>query len=214
MLLDVMRDPSSFNRWTLMVVIFIIVGGTIARLSYTYLGDGSSVRRKPYRNIPIASSNPDEYAEKGREVLNRGVNSYNGCFQINAETEWQIIIPAQWADEMKSHPDLNFHEAHALELLPGYPGFEAFKVGIEDGSFIFEVTQRKITPKLNTVREGIVDETIACFEERFGESKEWQIRPFQADALDLCGKFELVQSLKSTCLSCNYSSRWHTNLAR
>lgn len=170
------------------IAVFVSLGGVIALFAYFYLGDGSSVRRKPYHNIPIASSDSNEYAEKGREVLDRGVAEFDGCFQVNAGTEWQIMIPAQWADEMKSHPDLHFHDAHALELLPYYPGFEAFKVGIDEGSFIFEVTQRKLTPKLNTVREGIVDETIACLEERFGESKEWHVRPFQADALDLSGR--------------------------
>lgn len=171
---------------------------------------GPSPRSRPYAKIPIASFDANEYAERGREVLNRGTAT-GGLFQINAGTEWQIIIPAAFADELKSHPDLLFHKAHALELLPYYPGFEAFKVGIDEGQFIHEVTQRKLTPKLGLVTEGIVDETIAAFEERFGESKEWHTQALQADALEFCGK------------SCGFDARillifdspsWHTDLAR
>jgi hypothetical protein len=50
-------------------------------------------------------------------------------------TGTKIVLPNEFADEIKSNPDLSFNEAFSPDLFADYPGFEAFKAGLKDDSY-------------------------------------------------------------------------------
>jgi hypothetical protein len=113
----------------------------------------SQNRRKPYANIPVLSSDRNEYLQDGRGLLERG-KKFKSCFQVQTGTNFKIVVPNRFATELKNHPDLSFNDAHARDSFTSYPGLQPFREILENDTFIQEVVRKKLTGSLGLITTG------------------------------------------------------------
>lgn len=110
--------------------------------------------KRPYTGIPVLSRDRNEYLQSGRELLERGGRQYPSCFQVQTGTNWKIVVPNRFAQELKNHPDLSFNDAHARDSFTSYPGLEPFREILTNDTFIQEVVRKKLTQSLGLITAG------------------------------------------------------------
>ncbi|KAK4496143.1 hypothetical protein PRZ48_012122 [Zasmidium cellare] len=143
--------------------------------------------KRPYAGIPVLSADRNEYLQDGRGLLERG-KQYPSCFQVQTGTNWKIVVPNRFAQELKNHPDLSFNDAHARDSFTSYPGLQPFREILENDTFIQEVVRKKLTQSLGLITAGLVEETLLTYRDLFGESKEWQTRVIKTDVQDIIAR--------------------------
>ena len=170
-----------------------IAGALILGIIY-YIVTGE----RPYAGFPVVAVPrrgwdrilPSKFAwiKYANEILSKGATECSGCFQVLTSSGYKIIVPDRFADELKSHPDLNFNEAFAKDFPVHYPGFDGVTQGLQDGTFIQEVVRVKLTQSLGLGTDDIVDETALALHEIFGESIDWETRAMKQDVLDIAAR--------------------------
>ena len=146
------------------ISIQVIAGSLIVGLIYYYI-----TGERPYAGIPTITSDrrgwehllPAAFAwiKDGKKIQAKGHAVCSGPFQVRTGTGYKIIVPNRFADELKSHPSLNFNEAFAKDLFVEYPGFDGTRQGLQDETFLQEVVRVKLTQSLGLVTDDLVDET-------------------------------------------------------
>lgn len=111
--------------------------------------------KRPYAGIPVLSADRNEYLQSGRELLERGGQRYTSCFQVQTGTNWKIVVPNRFAQELKNHPNLSFNDAHARDSFTSYPGLEPFREILMNDTFIQEVVRKKLTQSLGLITAGM-----------------------------------------------------------
>ena len=178
------RVPISFQ---------VIIGSLILGLIY-YVVTGE----RPYAGLPFVTIErkgwrallPVKYAWlfNGKDIQAKGARECSGPFQVLTDSGYKIVVPNRFANELKSHPNLNFNQAFAKDFFPNYPGFEGMRQGLLDESFIQEVVRVKLTQSLGLVTDDLVDETTASLHDIFGKTPEWQTRLIKNDILQLVAR--------------------------
>ena len=172
--------------------------------------------KRPFAGIPVLSANRNDYLQNGRSLLEEGGKKFPSCFQVQTGTNWKIVVPNRFAQELKSHPDLSFNDAHARDSFTSYPGLEPFREILENDTFIQEVVRKKLTQSLGLITDGmstsgpillgkcladlssfelgLVEETKLTYHDVFGDSKEWQIRVIKTDVQDIIARTKCSSS--------------------
>lgn len=98
-------------------ILSALAGAIILGIVYSVL-TGS----RPYAGIPMVTltGKPDrwEYMLKPMEIMSKAEKETSGPFQVLAASTYKIIIPSRHADELKSHPDLDFQEVSRVIAHP------------------------------------------------------------------------------------------------
>ncbi|KAF2655356.1 cytochrome P450 [Lophiostoma macrostomum CBS 122681] len=173
-----MANHSHFPDWTALVL-----GVSILVAWFFY----NQNRKKPYANIPVLSSDRNEYLQDGRGLLERG-KKFKSCFQVQTGTNFKIVVPNRFATELKNHQSLSFNDAHARDSFTSYPGLQPFREILENDTFIQEVVRKKLTGSLGLITTALVEETQLTYHDMFGESKEWQTRVIKSDIQDIIAR--------------------------
>lgn len=171
----------------------VIIGSLILGLVYHILtGD------RPYAGLPSITIQrkgwkallPAKFAwiTDGKAIQLKGLKECNGPFQVLTGSGYKVIVPNHFANELKSHPNLNFNEAFAKDFFVHYPGFDGMLQGLKDGTFIQEVVRVKLTQSLGLVTDDLIDETSAALHDTLGEDSNWQTRPIKQDVLDIVAR--------------------------
>jgi hypothetical protein len=126
---------------------------TLAAAVTWYIQDQKS--KKPYVGIPVLSANRNDYLSNGRALLEEGSKKLSSCFQVQTGTNWKIVVPNRFAQELKNNRDLSFNEAHTRDSFTRYPGLEPFKEILENDTFIQEVVRKKLTQSLGLITDGV-----------------------------------------------------------
>lgn len=171
----------------------VVVGYAVVYLVYYIL-----TAERPYAGLPVVGVQykgwrallPAKFAwiTDSAEILRKGKESYYGCFQVLTGSGYKIIVPNRFANELRSHPSLNFNEAFAKDFFVNYPGFDGHRQGLQDERFIQEVVRIKLTQSLGLVTDDLVDETASCLQETWGQGREWQTRMMKEDVLDIVAR--------------------------
>lgn len=187
-----MSTVESYLPSSLPISIQLLVAGAIFLLLvhvYTTLMDN-----RPYAGFPVISlpeqglSAKDSWFKCGRATINKGI-AQGGPFQVVTGTGPKIVVPNQFADELKGHAALNFPLAFAKDLFAWIPGFEGIRQGLQDDTFIQEVVRVKLTQSLGLVTHDLVDETILAIHDLFGEDEDdWHSAVVKEQALDLVAR--------------------------
>ncbi|KAF2159812.1 hypothetical protein M409DRAFT_29810 [Zasmidium cellare ATCC 36951] len=171
--------PGLTQSWTLLAL-----GATTLVITWLLYVRNS---KRPYAGIPVLSADRNEYLQNGRGLLERG-KELPSCFQVQTGTNWKIVVPNRFAQELKNNPDLSFNDAHARDSFTSYPGLEPFREILENDTFIQEVVRKKLTQSLGLITAGLVEETQLTYRDLFGESKEWKIRVIKTDVQDIIAR--------------------------
>ena len=153
---------------------------------------------RPYAALPVIAIErkgwksllPGKFSwiMNSKQILAKGTNQCSSCFQVLTGSGYKVIVPNRFANELKSHPDLNFNEAFTKDFYVDYPGFDGHRQGLKDETFIQEVVRVKLTQSLGLVTDDLVDETAASVHDIWGEDPEWHTRPVKDDILNLVAR--------------------------
>lgn len=103
------------------------------------------------------------FSAQGAEMIARGLKTLPGLFQVMTGTGPVVVLPNRFADEIRNNKSLSFNRYFDKDFFVNYPGFEAYRTGYKDGTFIQEVVRTKLTQSLGLVTKDLVDEmTDAC----------------------------------------------------
>ncbi|KAL2290600.1 hypothetical protein FJTKL_15640 [Diaporthe vaccinii] len=69
-----------------------------------------------------------------------------------------VVLPNRFAHEVRNNKSLSFNRYFDKDFFVNYPGFEAYRTGYKDGTFIQEVVRTKLTQSLALVTKDLVDE--------------------------------------------------------
>ena len=190
--MDVVQDVS--HRLDHVPISLQAIAGALTLALIYHIATGEH----PYASIPVVTVSlkgwlrllPSKFAwiAHGDEVLAKGTAECPSCFQVLTSSGYKVIVPNRFANELKAHPDLSFNEAFAKDFPINYPGFDAVRQGLQDGTFIQQVVRVKLTQSLGLVTEDLVDETSAALNDIFGEPVEWQARQMKQGILDLVAR--------------------------
>ncbi|KAJ4258884.1 hypothetical protein NW762_007971 [Fusarium torreyae] len=85
-----------------------------------------------------------------------------------------LVLPNRFAHEVRNNPHLSFNRYFDKDFFVKYAGFEAYRTGYQDGTFIQEVVRTKLTQSLGLVTEDLVDEMTAAAHDLLGEDSGFQ----------------------------------------
>ncbi|KAK4183892.1 cytochrome P450 [Podospora australis] len=96
--------------------------------------------------------------------------------RVIADVGEVLLLPAKFANEIKSDDRLTFSKFVYSAFHAHIPGFEGFKEGGRDSHIVQAVIMKDLTKYLNKVTEPLSNETSLAVEEIFAASgsKEWQ----------------------------------------
>ncbi|KAI5925952.1 cytochrome P450 [Camillea tinctor] len=147
---------------------------------------------RPFSGLPVlhieGKGDRKAWMFSGREVLKEGLKRFSGPFQVITGTGPKIVVPNRFANELRSHPSLNFNKAFAKDFPINYPGFEPHKQGITHDHLVQETVRVKLTQSLGLITNDLVDETIASVHDVFGDNKEWTTRKIRDDIIEVVAR--------------------------
>ncbi|KAL4917993.1 cytochrome P450 [Aspergillus aurantiobrunneus] len=112
------------------------------------------------------------WLKRSKEIVTEGLKAFPGCFQVITATGPKIVLPGEFADEIRNQPDLHFKKAISNEFFGTYPGFEPFAV--DDAHQIgVEVVRGRLTQSLNLITEDLAQETASAIKTLCGQPQEW-----------------------------------------
>jgi hypothetical protein len=122
-------------------------------------------------------------------LITSGLEDFpKGCFQVPTSSGYKVVVPSRYAEELKSHPNLNFNESFAEEFFVDYPGFEPHRQGLRNGNFMPEVVGVKLTRSLGLVTSDLVEEASFSVHKAFGDEEEWKSIVFKQNLLDVVAR--------------------------
>lgn len=138
-----------------------------------------SGQQRYYSGYPIISgkgkgSPATRWFLEGYEMVLRGLKAVSGPFQVMTGTGPVLVLPNRFAHEVRNNPHLSFNRYFDKDFFVKYPGFEAYRTGYQDGTFIQEVVRTKLTQSLGLVTEDLVDEMTAAAHDLLGEESDFQ----------------------------------------
>lgn len=103
------------------------------------------------------------FSAQGMDMIARGLRTLPGLFQVMTGTGPVVVLPNRFANEVRNNKSLSFNRYFDKDFFVNYPGFEAYRTGYMDDTFIQEVVRVKLTQSLGLVTKDLVDEmTDAC----------------------------------------------------
>lgn len=110
---------------------------------------------------------------EGHQMVLKGPKSIIGPFQVMTETGPIIVLPNNFAHEVRNNPHLSSNSFFDQDFFVRCPGFEAYKTGYQDGTFIQEVARTKLTRSLGLVTNDLVDKMTDAAQYLFGSDTAW-----------------------------------------
>lgn len=113
------------------------------------------------------------FATQGMDMIARGLRTLPGLFQVMTGTGPVVVLPNRFANEVRNNKSLSFNRYFDKDFFVHYPGFEAYRTGYQDGTFIQEVVRTKLTQSLGLVTKDLVDEMTDCCHQVLGHDAEF-----------------------------------------
>ncbi|RMJ20110.1 hypothetical protein CDV36_000278 [Fusarium kuroshium] len=167
------RSPSGETN-TLSLYLQTLILGVVSWLAFFYFS-----KPKYYSSFPIVSPETKgtpatRWFLEGYNMVLRGLKTVSGPFQVMTGTGPILVLPNNYANEVRNNPHLSFNRFFDKDFFVKYPGFEAYKTGYQDGTFIQEVVRTKLTQSLGLVTDDLVDEMTASAHDLIGEDKQFK----------------------------------------
>ncbi|KAH6956090.1 cytochrome P450 monooxygenase [Fusarium avenaceum] len=105
-------------------------------------------------------------------------------------TDWGevLILPPQFAAEIRNDPRLSFSKAAMQDNHAGIPGFETVRLVGSDDQLIQRVARKQLTKHLTAVIEPLSRESTLAVSLNFGESTEWREIHLKPAILDIIAR--------------------------
>ncbi|EXJ89073.1 hypothetical protein A1O3_02137 [Capronia epimyces CBS 606.96] len=164
-------------RWASPKVLVGLVASVLLVIFFYQGRDPSLYSRLPTMNdkgfLEFSNSRVKRnFVINGRRLLREGLKKFPGRpFRILTDSGPFIILPPEYANEVRNISSLNHAQAIAKFVNARYPGMEAFYEFAFGGDIVQDVIKSKLTQALGRVTESLSDETSLMLQESFGDEK-------------------------------------------
>lgn len=97
---------------------------------------------EPTQNGQLGAS----FSAQGVEMIARGLKTLPGLFQVMTGTGPVVVLPNRFSNEIRNNKNLSFDRHFDKDFFVHYPGFEAYRTGYKDGTFIRKQLPDTISP--------------------------------------------------------------------
>ncbi|KZL80659.1 cytochrome p450 protein, partial [Colletotrichum incanum] len=159
---------------------------------FCYLLYVYQARPRPLPGIPLVQPDGEHsvsgrtFSQHARHLLLKGVQQYPGQpFQVMTTNGPRIVLPNDFADEIKERPELEFFNNFGLP----YKGFEAHKDSFEGNDGILPRTVRtKLTQRLGLTTGCMAEEASEVLKEVFGNDSTWRVSVLKKDVQEIAAR--------------------------
>ncbi|KAK2739055.1 hypothetical protein FQN55_009588 [Onygenales sp. PD_40] len=95
------------------------------------------------------------------------------AFRLFSDNGIKTVLSVDYANEIRSHPALNFGRAIEQEFHPDIPGFEPFKQGTTSDEIFQDAVRMKLTQSLGNVTEPLSAETSIVLKHHWTDNADW-----------------------------------------
>ncbi|KAH6884504.1 cytochrome P450 [Thelonectria olida] len=172
-ILEMIQDIQLGEANTSSLIIKFVAFGLLAWATFFF-----SVQPRYYPNFPVISSEAKgtpatTWFMEGYQIVLKGLRACSGPFQVMTGTGPVVVLPNRFAHEVRNNPHLSFNRYFDKDFFVRYPGFEAYRTGYQDGTFIQEVVRTKLTQSLGLVTDDLVDEMTAAAHDLVGQRTDF-----------------------------------------
>ncbi|EEQ86913.2 cytochrome P450 monooxygenase [Blastomyces dermatitidis ER-3] len=138
--------------------------------------------KKPFELRQIHAGR--RFLKDARSLIEEGLRKAS-AFRLMTENGPKTVLSANYADEIRSHPSLNFGAAIAKEFHADIPGFDTFKQGTRVDEIFQDAVRMKLTHHLGNVIEPISDEIGIVLERDWTNNRDWHDIALKQNVLKL-----------------------------
>ncbi|KAI8648050.1 Gibberellin cluster-C20-oxidase [Fusarium sp. Ph1] len=129
------------------------------------------------------------FVKLSREILAKARSRFpDQPFRLITDWGEVLILPPEFADEIRNDPRLSFSKAAMADNHAGIPGFETVSLVGRDDQLIQKVARKHLTKHLAMVIEPLSRETTIAVSLNFGESTEWKQIRLKPAILDIIAR--------------------------
>ncbi|KAH7055785.1 cytochrome P450 [Macrophomina phaseolina] len=111
----------------------------------------------------------------GRRTLEKALEELPGKpFQMIGDTGHVIILPPEYANEIRNSPHLDFSKVVAKFVTADIPGFEGFRSGLNDIPAVLDICKIHLTRELSNTLEPLPQECGLAVHEIFPDARAWE----------------------------------------
>ncbi|CVL02157.1 gibberellin cluster-C20-oxidase [Fusarium mangiferae] len=171
------------------IFVFTLVPWAI-RFSWLELRKGSVV---PLANPPDSlfgtGKTRRSFVRLSREILAKARSLFpNEPFRLITDWGEVLILPPDFADEIRNDPRLSFSKAAMQDNHAGIPGFETVALVGREDQLIQKVARKQLTKHLSAVIEPLSKESTLAVSLNFGETTEWRAIRLKPAILDIIAR--------------------------
>lgn len=124
-----------------------------------------------------------------REILAKARDLFpNEPFRLITDWGEVLILPPEFADEIRNDPRLSFSKAAMQDNHAGIPGFETVALVGREDQLIQKVARKQLTKHLSAVIEPLSRESTLAVSLNFGETTEWRAMRLKPAILDIIAR--------------------------
>ncbi|CAA9957832.1 Ent-kaurene oxidase [Pyrenophora teres f. maculata] len=112
-----------------------------------------------------------DYIQNCAKLIRQGQDMFPGKpFRLATDMGGVVILPVDWAHDVRNNPHLSLNEAMRADFHAGYPGFEPYTAGFADDGLLLTVTRKYLTKHAEIFNRPLSAETSYVLDEKFGNS--------------------------------------------
>ncbi|KAL4909601.1 hypothetical protein BDW74DRAFT_41768 [Aspergillus multicolor] len=110
------------------------------------------------------------FAADAQGIIASGLHKWP-AFNIITNSGFQTILGPQYADELRSHPNLDLSRAIEADYDPHISGFEPFKR--DTAIIVYDAVRMKLTQRLESITQPLSEEVAAALRLNWADSFDW-----------------------------------------
>ncbi|KAI0483281.1 cytochrome P450 monooxygenase [Xylariaceae sp. FL0804] len=164
----------------------------MAAAIYAWTSSTQSLKSLPYVNPPKLFSNAEarrKFLCSGKDMLKSARKQLpNQPFRLTSDFGEVIMLPSEFVDEVRNHPNLSFSAEFEQGGIGDIPGFEPFATVGDANQLLQIVAKKQLTKMLARVTQPLSEEAALALSLNMGDSSDWsEIAPATA-VLDIVAR--------------------------
>ncbi|PNP74701.1 hypothetical protein FNYG_12037 [Fusarium nygamai] len=180
---------SQFLSFSIAIFVFTLLPWAI-RFSWLGLREDSAIPlANPPKSLFGTGKTRRNFVKLSREILAKARGLFpDEPFRLITDWGEVLILPPEFADEIRNDPRLSFSKAAMQDNHAGIPGFETVALVGREDQLIQKVARKQLTKHLSAVIEPLSRESTLAVSLNFGESTEWRAIRLKPAILDIIAR--------------------------
>ncbi|KAI1814901.1 cytochrome P450 monooxygenase [Poronia punctata] len=159
-------------------VVTLFVTAVVIYVAHAWSTSNSSLKKLPHANpynILNRAKVKWDFLFSANTLMRSAAERFpNQPYRMLSEYGDVVVLPTEWADEIRNDPHLSFMGTFLQEGMYRIPGFEPIAALGLEGELVQLITRKQLTKQLNGVTAPLAEEAALAMILNFGESTEWR----------------------------------------